>query len=108
MRKLQQSSTSENSAIIASSEPAVCNTLGITSSHPCPNIVSDLHVLAIFTILYKKENKISEVKGEALNTYRALTAFYRAIIILIVHWSCIWAAGRLNPDDHFSFLGVNS
>ena len=67
----------------------------------------DLCVFGLFKILYKKERKVAEMKGETLKIYRALCAFYKATIIPMVRWSFSRAGFRLDPHNLFAPLTVN-
>jgi hypothetical protein len=47
-------------------------------------------------MLYQRESKTHELKGETLKIYRAILAFYKATIIPIVRWTDIPARFRPN------------
>jgi hypothetical protein len=66
----------------------------------------DLCVFGIFKMLYKRESKTHELKGETLKIYRAILAFYKATIIPMVRWSFIRAGFRLNPKNLLAPLTV--
>jgi hypothetical protein len=65
------------------------------SSHISQSL--DLCVFSRFKILYKKEYQTPRLKEEMLKIYRAILAFYNAMIIPIVRWSFLWAGFHLNP-----------
>jgi hypothetical protein len=67
----------------------------------------DLCVFENFKFLYKKENKVKGMKEDTLKIYRAIAAFCKATIILIVRWSFTFAESLLNPEDLFAPLTVN-
>jgi hypothetical protein len=64
-------------------------------------------VVGLFTIYYKKENKLKRMKGEALKIFRVVMTFYKAAIIPMVRWSFIRARLGLNPENLFALVTVS-
>jgi hypothetical protein len=58
-----------------------------------------LCVFGISKVLYKWENKVKRLKGETLKIYRALEAFYKSTILLMVRWGFVGAWFHLNPGN---------
>jgi hypothetical protein len=67
----------------------------------------DFCVFGIFKVLYKRENKVKELKGETVQIYCALAAFYKSAIIPMVRWGVVRAGFRLNPDNPFAPVSLH-
>jgi hypothetical protein len=81
----------------AGSQRIIIIQLVVHSSHLTQPL--DLCVFGILKVLYKKGNKVKELKGETLKIYRALAAFHKSTIIPMVSWHLLRAGFRLNPRD---------
>jgi hypothetical protein len=88
----------------AASQRIIVITLVAHSSHVSQPL--DLCIFGIFKMLYQRESKTHELKGETLTIYRAILAFYTATIIRMVRWRFIRDGFRSNPNNLFTPLAV--
>jgi hypothetical protein len=68
----------------------------------------DSCVFGLFKILYKKERQSKGMKGETRKFYRPLLAFYKSIIILMVHCNFERARFPLNASNLLGAMTVDS